>query len=194
MADLTNFFEEERIPSRPIGGGVNPNMFSNPEDLQEIMKGDISYAMEYDNAMKFQKKGSEIKVGLTKRKQYYEGVKSECMQKAAILRQEIAKECNELPTEDVYIGSEFRDHVDMTSMKVYSYSQRNKCAPISNDMMTELDVTSKELPSLMNQHNEYMRRCSDACKDLVTIDSLMNNLKDNSSYNLNTRQLLAFGL
>jgi len=188
---------------------------------EELEKADVKQAFSDsygDKQIKIGKTGKEIKVGLTAKKAEYSNKKQILEDKKV----HILHELKELGVKDgpdkVPYYAENEDYADH---KEFSWEIQDKHRiphhvakqlkeggsedeVAQNQMMGSTKTLSNEdklkylkcekISKYLKEYNDHARACFNTYKDLAVIETMLNNFKDGTTYQLTVKQLQAAGL
>lgn len=159
-------------------------------DIEKSHLGEFSYSEK----LGIKKTGKEIKEKFKANLQKEQSEASELKAKLGVLKTKIGEE----PTKKCdYWGLDAYEDKGIDVPLVYDYSQmkgEEKMSPIAETLVVETESQPKEnLTSLMYQYNDTVRKYIDCQKEILQINTILNNYKDTDVYQLTISQATVLG-
>lgn len=178
-----------------IRKGINFDLFTNREDIK---KGEVTDALQY-SGIKFKKSGKDIKAALEKVKADESTIEDTVLDQLNTLKPKMPVSPFQPVSEYYYRG--FKQTIGEQLGYPYSmcYFNENSTGNTMEVMdvkkeegtLSAKDVTpkSKEEAALYSLYNQTLHKYIEKCADVQITNMYIDNLKDNQSYELDTRQM-----
>lgn len=158
----------------------------------DVIEKSVVDSLSYNQDIKIEKTGKEIKESLTPVRSNVENEKNQHYQNMMMYKKEAGIEPEENSN---YYYDEISKRID--SPKMYSYNQRYGKGDLKENVITypkvEPETVTKEQIGLMDKYNNCARQYVKCMADLITIDTLTKNLSDNKKIALTVQQASALG-
>jgi len=152
------------------------------QKIEEVIeKADVAPAFQYNDALKFTKKGSLIKEAAEKRLVEYSAMLKETAEKMSVLRSLI----NEEPNEKSYVNEDTLKICTFCSKRygnIYNSAQ-NEAIPMGTINGVE------EIKNSKIKYNDLIQDCDNQCRDIVALKTIINNIEVGKEYVLNFNQV-----
>lgn len=167
---------------------------SNSDEIKKSFYSLFSQSRDEKGGLNnHQKKGSEIKLGLTSLHSTITNKKSSLLDKIVELSSKISFQ----PDENVYYNEDYKHLIDYKP-KRFSYDmirsgvkEKNIDSGISIQVQR---VPTEEEKNLMREYNRCCSEYSELCVDKIKIEALKRNVQENKLYTLSTNQLAILGI
>lgn len=168
---------------------ANENEFKKSLVNNDLQKGEIADAFQWNEQFHFEKTGKEIKEKLTSLKPVITNQKN-----ATVIALVAAKKAIDLvpdrPSPE-YMYRGFSSKIDNLLMYDYKYCRYDDKSP--TDFETGSFTNTEESAKSCRAYNDLVRKYVDICVDLEYIDLYVNNMEEKKKYTLSPTQAKSLG-
>lgn len=196
---ISSELKESTKRHREIASKLDDKHYSDEEvGIKKSENGDIEKShfgkFSYSEKLGIKKTGKEIKEKFKANLQKEQSEANELKAKLGVLKTKIGEE----PTKKCdYWQIDVYEDKGIDIPLVYDYSQmkgEEKMSPIAETLVVETESQPKEnITNLMYKYNEIVRKYIDSQKEILQINTILNNYKDTDVYQLTISQATVLG-